>query len=161
MTPGAIARQADGSARVAFGLLAFASLILAALFASPGWADSGICIRAEIAHSIRLPHGEVLPPGTLRLCQGKLSPVSHLHRTYLDGRLVGVLMSRGRTSEASASDAPVVMFKRGEDGSLELVGYVLPGSPDSYAFSFVPHGTPLNARERVSQPEILVAAAFD
>ena len=59
-------KQFGGMAGVALHLLAYATLALGSLFASPGLAGSGMCIRAEITQSVRLPHGEVLPPGTAR-----------------------------------------------------------------------------------------------
>lgn len=132
-----------------------------ALLASPGLAGTGRCIEAKVVESVRMPHGESVGPGTLRLCGEKLSPVSHLHRTVLNGHPVALLISNTRPTESVETAEPSIVLHRLADGSLELIGYVLPGRSGGTAHWFVPHRRKLKPSVRVSEPQILIAATLD
>ena len=108
--------------------MTFAALAAASLFAisvaSAG--DRGSCIRVHVDQPVRLPDGNVYPSGVLTLCDSMtLSPVATLHKTYVNGRPVGMLVSRRRSNETRSDTPPAVVFQR-IGGTLDLVGYVLP-----------------------------------
>ena len=134
---------------------------VAALLASPGLAGSERCIEAKVSESVRMPHGKSVGPGMLRLCGEKLSPVSHLHRTVLDSHPVALLLSNTRATESVESADPAIVLQRVEDGSLELVGYVMPSKSGGKAHWFLPHGRKVKTNVRVSEPQILIAATLD
>ena len=144
-----------------FGFSMFVLWAVVALLASPSLAGSERCIEAKVSESVRMPHGESVGPGTLRLCGEKLSPVSHLHRTVLNGHPVALLLSNTRTTELADSSDPAIVLHRVEDGSLELVGYVMPGKSGGTAHWFVPHRRKVKTNVRVSEPRILIAATLD
>ena len=111
--------------RIVLGAIGLAALG-AAIDIAP--AEAGDCITLEVRAPVRLPGGALHPPGTLTLCDSKrLSPVSSIHKAYIDGHPVAMLASRTIHSESNADDRPVVMFSRDAQGRLELMGYVLPG----------------------------------
>ena len=147
------------------GRFGFSVIVLwaaAALLASPGLAGSERCIEAKVSESVRMPHGQSVGPGTLRLCGEKLSPVSHLHRTVLDGHPVALLISDTRTTETDQTSDPAIVLHRTEEGDLQLVGYVLPGGKrGGTSHWFVPYGRKLKTNVRVSEPQILIAATLD
>jgi hypothetical protein len=90
-------------------------------------ASSGRCASVDVEAEIQLPDGSVYPPGKLTLCDSRAySPVSSLHRTFVDGMPVGMLMSRRKTSEGDGDSVPEVMFLRDAHGRLQLFGYALP-----------------------------------
>lgn len=123
-------RNAQGSRSARRVAIAFAAV---ACVLAPGLlhADSG-CVRVRTDAPVLLPDGGLYPEGTLTLCDSlALSPVTSLHKTYVNGRPVGLLASRRRPSEVARDAAPVVVFHRDVAGRLELVGYVLPASSSS------------------------------
>ena len=144
-----------------FGLFLIALWAAAVLLASPGLAGSKRCIEAKVSQSVRMPHGQSVGPGTLRLCGEKLSPVSHLHRTALNGHPVALLLSNTRSAESVKTTEPAIVLHRFKDGSLELVGYVVPGPSGGKAHWFVPYGRRVKTSVRVSEPHILIAATLD
>ena len=106
-----------------------AACLLAGVPAHAGWGSS--CIRAEADAPMLLPDGNLYPAGTLTICDSmKLSPVTSLHKTFVNGQPVAILASRRRASEVATDAQPIVVFQRDFLGRLELVGYVLP-SPRS------------------------------
>jgi hypothetical protein len=92
----------------------------------------GQCVTAEVPAPMILPDGTAHPRGTLRLCFSEaLSPVTGLHRAYVDGRFAGMFVSRRGTSEAPGEDRnPFLMFARKASGQLELKAYAIPLSDD-------------------------------
>jgi hypothetical protein len=144
--------------RFGFSLIVIGAAAI--LLASPGLAGSERCIEAKVSQSVRMPHGESVGPGTLRICGEKLSPVSHLHRTVMNGRPVAMLLSKTRRTESADTD-PSILLDRDADGNLELVGYLLPGTTGGTAHRFVPHGRSVKTHVRVGEPEIRIAATLD
>jgi hypothetical protein len=147
------------------GRFGFSMIVLwaaTALLASPPvLAGSERCIEAKVSESVRMPHGESVGPGTLRLCGEKLSPVSHLHHTVLNGHPVAVLLSNTSRTESVKSGDPAIVLHRIEDGSLLLAGYILPSKSGGTAHWFVRYGRGVKANVRVSEPQILIAATLD
>jgi len=88
----------------------------------------GGCTSSIVPEPFRLPDGSQHPGGQLTLCTHmKYSPVSHLHKTHVDGMPVSMLQSRHTTSEGPGTSGAFMMFNRGSDGKLYLVGYANPG----------------------------------
>ena len=86
-------RNAQGSRSARRVAIAFAAV---ACVLAPGLlhADSG-CVRVRTDAPVLLPDGGLYPEGTLTLCDSlALSPVTSLHKTYVNGRPVGLLASR-------------------------------------------------------------------
>jgi hypothetical protein len=117
----------------------FAALsIAAAALAAPTPAvsrPSDPCVTAHIDTPFWLPDGELHAPGTLTLCTiREFSPVANLHRVDVDGRTVGVFLSRKRMAEAKGALAPEVVFARDGAGNLRLLGYSIPERDGSIAY---------------------------
>ena len=144
-----------------FTVFVSALLVLAALIPASAQAESASCIRVEVKQSVRLPHGELIAPGTLKLCRERHSPVAHRHHTTIDGRPVALLMSVTELTEAVDSLDPVVVFNASEDGHLELVGYTLAAGGKNHAHWFVKPGRKPKTEVRVSEPQIMIAATLD
>jgi hypothetical protein len=86
----------------------------------------GECVTAIVDAPFRLPDGHLYPAGTLTLCDyGTFSPVDNLHRISVDGSGIGLFRSRKRFAESTSMPDPQVVFNRGADGTLELIGYAL------------------------------------
>jgi hypothetical protein len=101
------------------------------------WAANDVCITIEVDDPMRLPDGSVHDAGRLTLCDSMAySPVSSLHRTYVNGRPFGMLRSRKTKNEGGSDVSPVVLFHRNLDGQLELFGYVLPDRSTSVTYLF-------------------------
>ena len=134
--------------------MTFAALAAASLFTT-GSAVAGSssgCIHVDVSLPVHLPDGNTYPAGVLTLCNtAALSPVATLHKTYVNGRPVGILVSRRRANEAPSDDPPSVLFQ--SDGStLDLVGYTLPSARRGVTYA-------LNARAEMPTGEVRVAAA--
>lgn len=117
----------------------FLTLLATSFFVLGGaaWAAADVCVTIEVDDPMKLPDGSVHPSGRLTLCDSvAYSPVSSLHRTYVNGRAFGMLRSRKRTNEGGSDVAPVVLFYRNRDGQLELFGYVLPDRGTSVTYLF-------------------------
>ena len=116
----------DGRGRtLAMAIAALAGASLFATGAAVAGPGSG-CIRVDVFEPVRLPDGNVYPAGVLTLCDtAALSPVATLHKTYVNGRPIGILVSRKRANEKKGDEPPVVVFQR-DRGALDLVGYTLP-----------------------------------
>ena len=55
----------------------------------------------------------------------RVTPVSTLHKTYINGELVGAHLGQQKASESKAA-TPLIFFYRNGLGQLELYGYVFP-----------------------------------
>ena len=131
-----------------------AILAISLLASVPAWADVGECVSTEVDSPIKLPDGSLHESGKLTLCLTKpFSPVSSLHKTYVNGAPIGMLRSRKRTSEGGSDIEPVMLFHRDEEGSLALFGYVLPDRKSSVSYTFANISKPSRKHQTVaSQP---------
>ena len=126
-------------------LLALASLSTNPALAAP----AGVCVTTQVSSPFRLPDGVLHSAGTLTLCDTvAFTPVSDLHVLLVDGRRVGMFLSRRRTAEASGEIRPEVVFDRDAAGDLDLIGYILPGSGRSVSYQLKAHpgASPAQAR---------------
>lgn len=98
-------------------------------------ASSGGCVTVQIDSPFRLPDGLLHPAGELTLCDTRsFSPVTQLHVLLVNGSTVGVFQSRRRGAEIGPVDSPEVVFERDSQGTLALVGYIVPAAGRSVAF---------------------------
>lgn len=106
------------------GIVTVALVLLSAGFTS-ALADS--CFSAEVDSPILLPGGAEMDSGKLTLCVTReLSPVSALHKTYVDGNPVAMLVSHRGYSEGTDDGRPFMMFNRDARGRLHLYGFAAP-----------------------------------
>ena len=95
---------------------------------SPAWsADRGQCALIEAPFPMILPDGSTHEAGSLKLClQQMWTPASGMHEIVVNGKSIGVFMSRVGTSEEPAEGMPVVVFQRNGTEEYTLVGYAWP-----------------------------------
>ena len=95
---------------------------------SPAWSQNrGQCARIEVPWPVVLPDGSTHEAGSLNLClQQMWTPASGLHEIRVNGKPIGLFMSRVGTSEESGEGVPVVVFQRYGSDEHHLVGYAWP-----------------------------------
>jgi hypothetical protein len=141
-----------GGRTLAITIAALAAASLFATGAATAGSGSG-CIRVNVDQPVHLPDGNTYPAGVLTLCDtAALSPVATLHKTYVNGRPIAILVSRRRANETKSDAPPVVVFQR-DAGTLDLVGYTLP-SPRRSGVTYV-----LSARMDMPYGEVRAAAS--
>ena len=93
-------------------------------------AETGRCYSADIPAAMVLPDGSVHGAGELRICyQKKFTPVSGLHRTYVDGRVIGVFMSLSQAPEEGGNNQyPFFVFQPNALGEYVFQGYATPSA---------------------------------
>jgi len=107
-------------------LAMLAMLMALAPSAASAYGDSR-CVTADVPGPMVMPDGTAHEAGQLKLCLSQdYSPVAGLHEVYLDGRPLGMMVSRSRTNESAGEDLPVVVFDRAPSGVLRLAGYTSP-----------------------------------
>ena len=127
-------RHRGGWARI--GLLA-AGVIGAALLPASAPVQAADCVSAEIASPILFPDGDVRPSGRLTLCDWKsFSPVMDVHRTYVDGRPVNMLLGKKTRNEGGGDSPSEILFTADDQGRLDLVGYVRSAGGRSQTYLF-------------------------
>lgn len=108
--------------------VAAGALAITFLISSTPAAAVGECATAFVEEPFVLPDGSEYGPATLTLCvDHRYSPVTFMHRTYVDGMVVSLNPGRHWLSEGPASEEAYVMFGREPGGRLTLLGYALPG----------------------------------
>lgn len=128
-----------GTIQFRLGRLAVGAVGALLLLMVPAPAYSGDCVSAQIESPMRFPDGHVQPAGRLTLCDWReLSPVMDVHRTYVNGRPVSMLLGRKTSNEGEGGIPSEVLFKFDEDGKLQLVGYVRSYRGRSETFLFEP-----------------------
>ena len=113
---------------LAFGLAACASAV---------WAqDRGACVTADVPEGFTLPDGSAHAAVRISLCTTRvLNPVVGLHLVRAaDGRAALVMSERSQSREF-ADTRPVLLFHRGADGALDLVGYVVPFEHQAWRYA--------------------------
>ena len=88
---------------------------------------SGPCFSVSVTDSVVLPDGSVHDAGVVRICVShELSPVTAVHKVYVDREHVAMLVSKVGQGEALGDGNPVVMFNRDSRGRLHLAGFAAP-----------------------------------
>lgn len=91
-------------------------------------AETRGCYKANVPGPMVLPDGSVHAQGVLRVCADRrISPVSTLHRSYVDGHPAGMFMSVPREIEDSVESGSAQLVFVKEDDALHLLGYVVSG----------------------------------
>jgi hypothetical protein len=105
--------------------------------ASAAWSqDRGACVTANVPEAFTLPDGSEHPAGRLTLCSLEaFTPAVELHSVSVDGRGARLAMSRRAAPEDYAGTRPTFLFRRGPDGALDLVGYVVPFGDKSWSYT--------------------------
>jgi len=95
---------------------------------SPAWSQNrGQCARIEVPWPVVLPDGSTHEAGSLNLClQQMWTPASGLHEIRVNGKPIGLFMSRVGTSEGPAERVPVVVFQSNGTDERTLLGYAWP-----------------------------------
>ena len=145
------------------------ALVIVAFAASQVWAGSrGSCMSAEVPEPLQLPDGSIHPAGTLTLCASRhSSPVSRLHRTFMDGMPVGLFPSRLGANEESGEGEPFMMFYRDTQSRLHLYGYAARagGRLVSHVIEDGPRQSPSRVADRTGPaaplPTVLLSARMD
>ena len=89
--------------------------------------DRGRCVTVDVPADFVTPDRVTHAPGALKLCVERIhSPVSVLHKLYIDGHMVGMHQSRAGRSEGPVESEPYVQFHWNGRGQLLLVGYAWP-----------------------------------
>lgn len=134
-------------------VLLLAALALALCIASGSVMGQGFgrCAVADVPSAIVLPDDTVHPAGALKVCFDRIySPVAGLHVTYLDGRSVGMFVSRMDQSEGlGGQQEPFFVFGRNRDGQLVLEAYAWPDHERFYIYRVRGAG-PLSAAQRTA-----------
>lgn len=101
------------------------------------------CYTAEVPGAIVLPDGSEHASGALRICTDRaISPTSNLHRTFVDGRPVGMFLSAPRTIEEGVEAGTAqFIFERGAGDELNLVGFVVTARGGTTIYEMVRAGT--------------------
>ena len=116
------------------------------LLLAPAPVQASDCVSAEIESPMRFPDGRVHPSGRLTLCDWKeFSPVVDVHRTYVNGQPVSMLLGRKSSNEGGGGIPSEILFTFDDEGRLELVGYVRSARGRSETFLFEPR----RRRERI------------
>ena len=111
-------------------------------------AASGDCVNARVGEPFRLPDGLLYPAGLLTICDGgAYLPVDNFQRILVAGSARSACSSARSGRRAALGGSPQVVFRRGADSSLNLVGYTVPSTGRSVAY-------------RMKHPDDLLAGAF-
>jgi hypothetical protein len=92
--------------------------------------------------------------------------VAQLHVVLVNGSTIGVFPSVRRSTEIGPVEAPQVVFERDGEGTLSLVGYILPVAGRSLAFRLkgqgeswqTAHRKPIGGGASASAAAIIAAA---
>jgi len=97
------------------------------ILASAAGALAGGCTTTELSGRVQLPDGSEYEANTLTICvTAQYTPVSTLHKTYVDGMAIGMMISKRGVSEVGDEGQPFMMFHRDSNGTYRLYGYARP-----------------------------------
>jgi len=119
-----MAKTTHGYSSRTLGLVATVALVL--VFGA-GAVHAGSCTTALIEEPFVLPDGTEQEAGRLTLCvERKFSPVQSLHEVKINDMPMGMALSRHSTTSVSDARQPALIFTRGTNGQLCLLGYTTP-----------------------------------
>jgi len=119
----------SGTARVrlaAWFVIVLTAGLMPAVGASAG--ETGRCYSANVPNAMVLPDKTVHGPGLLQVCvERRISPVTVAHSLAVDGRPIGMYLSRTGRGEGTPQGADAVfVFVRNDADQLVLEGYSRP-----------------------------------
>ena len=110
------------------------------------------CLTVNLAQPVVFPDGSEHAAGQLTLCDWKAyTPVAQIHRSYMDGRPIQLLMGRRSTSERSVTEPNEVFFRPDPAGRLELIGYARTFHGRSMTVSFQRLNPPREVDHRLAR----------
>ena len=113
-----------------------AGVLLSAIVLGQAFAQAP-CLSVNLGRPVVFPDGNVQMPGQLTLCDWKaFTPVTQIHRSYMDGRPIQMLMGHRTTTESGPSEPDGVFFHSNGDGRLQLIGYTRTFEGRSMTVSF-------------------------
>ena len=126
----------------------FIGIVCCGLAAGPTSAQTS-CLTVDISRPVVFPDGTEHAGGRLVLCDWKaFTPVTRLHRSYVDGHPVQMLMATRLTNERTPDAPDEVYFRADQAGRLELVGYARTYRGRSMTVRFLRH----NYLKKVNRP---------
>lgn len=127
-------------------------MLTAALLLSAGVALAGERVVAQVDERFEV-NGETFDAGRITLREMQpLSPVVMIHEVTIDGRSLGMVMSRAGEAGAEA-ERDELIFTRGAAGHLVLLGVAFAGEPQRWLTT-----APASARAASGQSGVLVAS---
>ena len=119
------------------------SAVLTGILLIPGFAaagERGRCISADVPAPMVLPDGSIHGAGHLRICFARsYSPVAGLHRTYVNGKSVGLYTSQKGEAEEATDSMPFFVFRRNGLGNYVLEGYAAPDGSRTWTYRLPGH----------------------
>lgn len=106
------------------GALLFTTLV----FCGSSFAGENRCISASTPDTLILPDGKSYEAEMLQICVDRsYSPVAGLHKLYIDGKPVGMFLSKRTIGVDDGTYRTATMeFSRNEDGAWVLESYTVP-----------------------------------
>jgi len=129
----------------------FVGVLLSVIVLGPAFAEES-CLTVNLAQPVVFPDGSEHAAGQLTLCDWKaFTPVDQIHRSYMDGRPVQLLMGRRSNTERSVTEPDEVIFRSDPSGRLELLGYSRTYHGRSLTVSFQPKNSPRKVDHRLAR----------
>lgn len=137
--------------QIQFRWALFAAVLLSVIVAGQVSAQSS-CLTVTLHQPVVFPDGSEHAAGRLTLCDWKaFTPVAQIHRSYMDGRPIQLLMGRRSTSERSVTEPDQVFFRPDSYGRLELIGYARTYRGRSMTVSFQRQNPPRKVDHRLAR----------
>jgi len=128
-----------------------AGVILTAIVLGQAFAQAP-CLTVDLGRPVVFPDGSEHVAGQLTLCDWKaFTPVAQIHRSYMDGRPIQMLMGKRTTTERSLMEPDEVFFRSDSSGRLELVGYARTYQGRSMTVSFQQQDSPPKVDHRLAR----------
>ncbi len=129
----------------------FAAVLLSVIVAGQASAQSS-CLTVNLDQPVVFPDGSEHAAGQLTLCDWKAyTPVAQIHRSYMDGRPIQLLMGKRSTGERSVTEPDQVFFRPDPRGRLELIGYARTFHGRSMTVSFQRQNSPRKVDHRLAR----------
>jgi hypothetical protein len=118
--------------RTVLMILPAVTLVLACSLSMAG----GPQIQVQVAEPFEV-NGVLHPAGTLSVKAIRdYNPSSTLNEVWVDGRCLGMVVTRKENGDLSHAARNTVVFSRDPEGHLVLVGYDLQGAGSQYVFQY-------------------------
>ena len=102
-------------------------LLTAAFFVTTDAISAENCVQTRVEETFVAPDGQILQPGIVKVCPyWTISPSVRLSRVILNGRTLGVWMSRAGEG-GRFEEGPAVVLRRLPKGRVALANFYWPG----------------------------------
>ena len=117
-------------------------ILLSAIVLGQAFAQ-GPCLTVNLDRPVVFPDGSEHAAGQLTLCDWKAyTPVTQIHRSYMDGRPIQMLLGKRTHAERGPMEPDEMVFRSNGDGRLELIGYSRTLQGRSMTVSFQKQNSP-------------------